>query len=857
MTLNTLFHGAWALLLSRYSGESDVVFGSTISVRTKPDLAGMDSTVDLFSAPLPLRVSIPPDAPLISWLERLQSQQREQAGYTYAPLPKIQEWSDLPEGAHLFESIVIFENYPIHALGDGEHNRPLDINSSKHIDRTPYALTLTVSLHQDLSILISYDANRFGIETIKRMAGHFQTLLAGMAASPDQRLSDLPLLTSIEQRQLLVEWNNTQVAYPQDQGIHQRFEAQVQRTPLAFAVVFERQQLTYRELNHRANQLARHLQTMGVSSETLVGVCLERSLEMLISLLAILKAGGAYVPLDPAYPPERLSFMVEDSQLKVLVSHSALQGVLPHPQAQVVRLDTDAAEIAAQPTDNLDIPVAPDHLAYVIYTSGSTGNPKGVMIEHQSLTNFLSSMREAPGLTAADTLLAVTTISFDIAALELYLPLLTGAKIVLVSREVAIDAVQLWSEIQRSGATVMQATPATWRSLLTTGWPDDYTLKILCGGEALPPDLAESLLATGSSLWNMYGPTETTIWSATKRLDSANPPISIGRPLANTQFYVLDLQLKPVPIGVTGELYIGGDGLARGYLNRPELTAEKFIVNPFVEDRRQKTEDRSKVRSQKSVPSPPSPLSSPSPPSPPSSPASHSRLYKTGDLARYLPNGELEILGRIDHQVKIRGFRIELGEIEAALAQHRSVQEGVVTVREEVPGDKRLAAYVVLNPDQSLTLEELRRFLMAHLPDYMIPGGLMLLEALPHTPNGKIDRRALPAPDWSSFIHADTFVAPRTLVEEQLAEIWAEVLRLEKVGIHDNFFELGGHSLLATQIMSRTNQAFLSVEVPLRTLFELPTIAALADRIETIRWVTNAADESADDDEIDYMEGAL
>ncbi len=498
-----------------------------------------------------------------------------------------------------------------------------------------------------------------------------------------------------------------------------------------------------------------------------------------------------------------------------------------------MRLDSDAAAIAAHPTENPDIPVAPNQLAYVIYTSGSTGNPKGVMIEHQSLMNFLSSMLEAPGLSAEDTLLAVTTISFDIAALELYLPLLVGAKTVLVSREVAIDAVQLWSAIRQSHTTVMQATPATWRSLLTAGWSDDYTLKILCGGETLPPDLAEQLLATGSSLWNMYGPTETTIWSAVKHLESADTPITIGRPIANTQFYILDAQRQPVQIGVTGELYIGGYGLARGYLNRPELTAEKFVHPVFGDSEK---------------------VGAAHPTHPPIHPST--RLYKTGDLARYLPNGELEILGRIDHQVKIRGFRIELGEIEAALAKHPSVQESVVVAREEVPGDKRLAAYVVLSPDHSLTLDELRSFLMEHLPDYMIPGGLMLLEALPQTPNGKIDRRALPAPDWSNFVHAETFVAPRTPVEQQLAEIWAEILRLEKVGIHDNFFGLGGHSLLATQIMSRTTQA-LSVEVPLRTLFELPTIEALADRIETIRWVTSAAEESAADDTADYMEGTI
>lgn len=483
-----------------------------------------------------------------------------------------------------------------------------------------------------------------------------------------QQALDLSLLSQSEIEQLLGEWNSTQVDYPQNICIHQLFEAQVEKTPHKVAVSFEGKQLTYQQLNQRANQLAHHLQTLDVKPEVMVGICLERSLNLVIGLLAILKAGGSYVPLDPAYPYDRLAFMIEDSQMPVLITQRQFLNRLPEHQANIVLLGSDEQVFAQASDQNPRSNVTSENLAYTIYTSGSTGKPKGVQITHKAVVNFLYSMRQQPGMTEQDTLLAVTTICFDIAGLEIYLPLIVGASIVLVSREVTIDPVQLAEQIERSGATIMQATPATWRLLLASGWYGNKQLKILCGGEALSRGLANQLLEKVGSVWNMYGPTETTIWSLVYEVKPGKNPIAIGRPIANTQIYLIDHLLrrksdpiKPVPIGVPGELYIGGDGLARGYFNRPEMTQEKFIPNPFSDE-------------------------------------VDARLYKTGDLARYLPNGTIEFIGRIDNQVKIRGFRIELGDVEAAIAAHPTVRDSVVIAREDLSGEKSLVAYVVPEP---------------------------------------------------------------------------------------------------------------------------------------------------------------
>ncbi|MEH1861358.1 MAG: amino acid adenylation domain-containing protein [Nostoc sp.] len=674
-------------------------------------------------------------------------------------------------------------------------------------------------LHGELILECQYNTNLFDADTIRRRMAEFETLLLGIVANPNQIIAKLPILPAVEQ-QLLATWNNTQTAYPEDICIHQLFETQVEKTPDAIAVVFENEQISYRELNQRANQLAHYLQSLGVGSEVLVGLCVERSLEMVIGVLGILKAGGAYVPLDYAYPQERLAFMLQDAQVSVLLTQEKLKSGLPNHQAEIVCLDNNW-QSRDYGLDNPTHNVTGNNLAYVIYTSGSTGQPKGVQIQHQSAVNLLNAIAKEPGLTAEDTLLSVTSLSFDIAVSEIFLPLSVGAKLVLVSREVAADGTQLLKTLTTSGATFMQPTPVTWRLLLAAGWQGSPQLKMISTGEALPRDLANQLLPKGTCLWNLYGPTETTIWSTGYKVTTTNKPISIGCPLANTQTYILDSHLQPVPIGISGELYIGGEGLARGYLNRPELTAERFISNPF-------------------------------------SPNPKSRLYKTGDLARYLPDGHIEYLGRIDYQVKLRGFRIELGEIETALLQHPEVKEAVVIVREDTPNETSLVGYIVAETGQDSleVISQLRRFLKQQLPDFMVPTIFMALEAMPLTPNGKVDRKALPQPDASRPELEANYVAPRTPIEQQIADIWAQVLNVKQVGINDNFFELGGYSLLGIQVVSRVRQA-LQAEILMSNLFELPTVADLAERVETLRWATQGVQAAESETADDYEEGEL
>jgi amino acid adenylation domain-containing protein/non-ribosomal peptide synthase protein (TIGR01720 family) len=567
---------------------------------------------------------------------------------------------------------------------------------------------------------------------------------------------------------------------------------QAARTPDAVAVVFKDEALTYRELDRKSSALARELRRRGAGPDTLVAVFLERSTNVVVTLLGVLKSGAAYVPLAPDLPAERLAFMLTDSKPTVIVTERDVGGRLPEHRSTVLNLDDGALEghDASSPPD---VPNAALELAYVIYTSGSTGKPKGVQIRHQSVVNFLLSMRDSPGLDATDTLLAVTTTSFDIAALELFLPLVVGARVVIASHDVTTDGQRLAALLKTSGATVMQATPATWQLLVATGWMPDQPIKILCGGEAMPRSLADELLRHGNTLWNMYGPTETTIWSTTHHLGPGSAPVPIGRPIANTQTYVLDRHLQPVPVGVPGELYIGGAGLSAGYLHRPQLTAERFIESPF------------------------DPVRSP-------------RIYRTGDVVRYLADGLLEHLGRTDHQVKLRGFRIELGEIEATLREQQAIAEAVVVVREDVPGDKRLVAYSVARtaaPAES----ELRAFLKDRLPAYMVPSTFVALEALPRTPNGKVDRAALPAPGGEES-KAD-YVAPETRIERAIADIWRDILRVERLSLTDNFFDVGGHSLLAALVVSRVH-ASIGQTIALRDIFENPTLGGLARHVERL-----------------------
>ncbi|MFN6485180.1 MULTISPECIES: non-ribosomal peptide synthetase [unclassified Nostoc] len=611
----------------------------------------------------------------------------------------------------------------------------------------------------------------------------------------------LDTLTHVISTQVLQELNDIQLVYHQDLCIHQMFEMQVERSPQAIAVVYENTQLTYQQLNQRANQLAHHLRALGVGPEVLVGICLERSLEMIIGLLGILKAGGAYVPLDPAYPSDRLTFILEDTQTPVLLTQEKLVKNLPPHQAQVVCLDSNWQGNIQNSQENPLNETTADNLIYVIYTSGSTGKPKGVMIPHRGICNQLHWKQTTFGLTHADKVLLTISFSFDPSVWQIFWPLCFGGQLFMARPGGHQDTAYLVKVITEQQITVLALVPSILRVLLEEKGIENcqFLRHIICGGEALPGELIERFFAQlnlDNVLHNCYGPTEasidTTFWTCQRGANYAIAPI--GRPITNAEIHILDENLQPVPVGESGELHIGGIGLARGYLNHPELTTEKFIFDPFSSE-------------------------------------PGARLYKTGDLGRYLSDGNIEFLGRIDHQVKIRGFRIELGEIEAVLAQHPALKQTLVIAREDVPGDKRLVAYIVVASSEQIPSQvELRRFLENRLPEYTVPGFFVFLDTLPLNPNGKIDRRALPAPDTSDIRLSSNFVPPQNSTEEVLAGIWAKVLRLEQVGIHDNFFELGGHSLLATQVMSRVRQAF-QIEIPLQLLFENPTIATLAQAI--------------------------
>jgi amino acid adenylation domain-containing protein len=680
--------------------------------------------------------------------------------------------------------------FVLHPSGGGAPALPGVTVSVPSIDNKTSRGDLLVSLSESqdgLSGLVEYNTELFDAVTMERFAVHFNNLLRAVLADPDTALNALPLLDEDERRQVLQSWNETAADYPA-LGVHQLFEAQADHDPDAVALVFESESVSYGDLDVRANRLAHRLRASGVGPGSLVGVCLERSPDMVVALLGVLKAGGAYVPLDPTYPADRIAYVLADSGARVVLTQPELLYDLPLEDQEAIVVESFDGEPETRPVSL----TGPDDLAYVIYTSGSTGRPKGVEVRHGGVVNFLASMSKAPGLTADDALVAVTTISFDIAGLELYLPLMVGATVALASRETAGDGLRLAALLESSNATVMQATPATWRMLLASGWAGKRDLKVLCGGEALPVDLAAELLPRVGSLWNVYGPTETTIWSTVEPVTAPAGPggsVPIGRPIANTGLYLLDRLLNPVPVGVAGELYLGGAGVARGYLKRPELTAERFVPDPF-------------------------------------SPIAGARLYRTGDLARHLRDGRTVYVGRTDFQVKVRGYRIELGEIEAALSRHPAVAQCIVAVREEA----QLAAYYVVAEGQAASVGNLRAALREELPDYMIPSHFVALAALPLTPNGKVDRKALPAPGGGRPELGREYVAPEGDVQEKLAAIWTEVLRVERVGATDNFFELGGHSLMATQVLSRVQGAF-GVELPLRSVFNTPTVAGLAETI--------------------------
>ena len=740
VTLSTLLQGAWALLLHRYSGESDVVFGATRACR-RSALDGADDMVGLFINTLPVRVRIDPQSELVPWLQQLRSQQVALRDYEHTPLVMVQGWTEVPRGMPLFESILVFENQTLDAqlrAMDGAWNERRFLN----IGQTNYPLTVVAYGNQELVLQLEYSRRRFDDVFVARMLGHLQMLLEGMAAQPQSRLNDLPLLTGAERHQVLEVWNETSVAYPAARCAHELVEEQARVRPEALAGQSGGRKMSYRELNERAERLAERLRGHGVRSGALVAVYLERSLEMLVGLLGVWKAGGAYVPIDPEYPAERVRFMLEDTQAVAVLTQKSLAAALPATAAAILHLEAEEGRVAGSSRRRAKrSPASPEQLAYVIYTSGSTGRPKGVPITHASLFNLICWHQQAYEVTPADRATQIAGPAFDASVWEIWPYLTAGASVHIPDEATRLDPGRLLRWLIEQRITLSFLPTPLAEAALRESWPEDGALRVLLtGGDRLSQRPAHKL---PFRLINHYGPTENTVVSTCAEVQasdtsSAAPPI--GRPLPNTRAYVLDPHLQPVPVGVPGELLVGGVQLAAGYLNRPELSAEKFIADPF-------------------------------------SATPGARLYRTGDLVRFLPDGNIEFLGRIDHQVKLRGYRIELGEIESALRRHLAIREVVVLAREDAPGDKRLVAYVVAENPPADLVDQLRTLIRASLPEYMVPAAFVTLDKFPLTPNGKVDRRALPAPDGAAYA-ARGYEVPVGEVEATLAQIWADVLKL-------------------------------------------------------------------------------
>ena len=794
-TLFMTLAASFAVLLHRYTGQDDILLGTPVSGRTRSEIEGL---VGLFLNTVVLRARFSDNPSFRSLLRQVRG--TALGAYANQDLPFGSLIAELAPKRHLSHTPLFQVMFSLHSedetLSDRENLN--NVASARQLDTETSKFDLLLSLFQTegrLAGLVEYSTDLFEADTIRRLCGHMRTLLESAVSAPETPVLELPMLTAPEEYRSLEEWNQTSVRCPdQSRCLHELIEEQAERTPDQIALVFAQEQLTYRELNERASRLANYLRRHAVGRDVLVGVYMERSIEMVVTLLGILKAGGAYVPLDPMYPLERISFVLRDASVAVLLTQQKLAQNLPDTGARLVSVDAEWEEVNREGTDASAAAVSPDDLAYVIYTSGSTGNPKGVEIQHRAVVNLLTSMRKKPGLDAQDTLVAVTTLSFDIAALELFLPLCVGAKLVIASRESATDGDQLLALLIASGATVMQATPVTWKLLLEAGWNGYPRLRVLCGGEAFPRELANKLVKRASSVWNMYGPTETTIWSAAGEVQAGEGAVPIGPPIDNTQFYVLDAKNQLVPIGVPGELHIGGAGLARGYFRRPELTAERFICVPFI-----------------------SPM--------------NARVYKTGDLVRRLPDGGIEFLGRLDHQVKLRGFRIELGEIELLLTQHPGVSQAVVLLHRDPSGEERLVAYVVPEEINKCKPVEMRDFLRRKLPEYMVPAAFVVLPRLPLLPNGKVDRKALPTLNETEVQESHAFAPASTPIEKELLAIWQEVLGVKNIGIRDNFFDRGGHSLTGVRLFAQIEKV-LNVRLPLSTLFEAQTIEQLARIVE-------------------------
>lgn len=795
LMLNTILQGAWALLLSRFSGEEDVVFGAVVSGRPA-DLPGVESMVGLFINTLPVRVRVSAQEHSVSWLKALQAQQIKAREFEYSPLAQVHGWSEVGRSLPLFESVLAFENYPIKPAGEAaaaKRDTGLRLGAVNSHEKANFPLSVMIVPGTTLMFRVLFDTNRFDAATIKRLADCYARLLHSIVRNPETRLGHLSLLNADEQRTILTDWNDTSLDYPRELCLHQLFEQQAAGTPEAFALMCRDEQVSYKELNQRTNQLAHHLRRMGVGPEALVAMSIERSIEMVVGLLAILKAGGAYVPLDPTYPAERLAFMLEDSGSKVLLTQERLTGVLPADGVRVVCVDRDWPAIAEEEMTNPESGVEPRNLAYAIYTSGSTGKPKGALLTHSGLRNLSEAQLQTFAVKPRSRVLQFASLSFDASIFEITMALRAGATICLATDEAVLPGAALLRLLREQKIEVVTLPPSVLASLSVEELPDLST--IIVAGEACSGELVSRWSDGRRRFFNAYGPTETTVWASTALCRAGEEKPSIGHPIANGSVYILDAELQPVPVGVAGELHIGGYGVGRGYLNRPQLTAEKFIPHPYS-----------------SVPG--------------------ARLYKTGDLARYRPDGQIEYIGRTDTQVKVRGFRIELGEIEATLNRHEMVQAALVITREDVAGERRIVAYVVPRSGATVTPVELREYLQQRMPKHMLPSHFILLDEIPLTGSGKADLRRLPSPEQVRRSTNGNHAEPSSELEQAIAGSWREVLQIDEVGLDDNFFELGGHSLLMIQIQNKL-QKVLAREISMVELFQYPTISALAQHLET------------------------
>ena len=794
VTLFMTLLAAFQTLLHRYTSQHDIPVGSVVAGRNRMEVEGL---IGFFANTLVLRGDLSGDPSFRVLLQR--TRMLCMGAYANQDMPfgeLVRELQPKRDMSHspLFQVVFVLQNTP----GPAMKFPGLRVSAADLLDTggSKFELTLsTKEIGKKLNATVEYRTDLFDAETVRRMLSHYQILLEEITANPDARLSELPLLSDPERERILVEWNRTETEYPKQRCVHELFTEQAKRRPDAVAVVYDNQKLSYRELDRRTNQLAHYLRTLGIGAETLVGICMERSLQMVVGILGILKAGGAYVPLDPSYPKERLGFMVEDTQAEVVLSLEEFKGMLPRSVA-VVSLDRDRKMIAHQSIAPVDSGVKAHNLAYVIYTSGSTGIPKGVMVEHRAIVRLVCNSNYI-SLDSSDRVAQISNASFDAIMFELWGALLNGASLVGISRVASLEPALLGEKIAEQSISTLFLTTSLFNRIAAES-PSVFNKvrNLVIGGEAADVERIKSVLNTAPPrrLINAYGPTENTTFSTWYLAQSSTDSVPIGKPIANSRAYVLDKQLRPVPIGITGELFVAGDGLARGYLNRPELTTERFVTNPLPEEPGE-------------------------------------RLYRTGDLVRWRADGELEFLGRMDQQVKIRGYRIELGEIESVLRQHDEIKDCAVVAREDRSGDKRLVAYLVVKQRGEQDTATIRSYLKSKLPDYMVPANFMVLESLPLTPNGKLDAKALPKPELDRTSLVAEYIKPRNAMEKALAEIWVEVLGTKGVGVNDNFFELGGHSLLAVQLFSRIEKT-LGHRLPLASLFRAPTIAALAALIQ-------------------------